>query len=119
MKKIHKKTKSKRLLQIPIILIVCFVFCLSAFAHSGRTDANGGHWDRKAGTYHYHGAPKAGSSSGSTSSKPASTLPPVETPAPTSTPTRSLQYRDDFEYIFPPLPPREEERAVEVLNKII
>ena len=49
--------------------------------------------------------PKAGTSSGSTSSKPTSTLPPVETPAPTSTPPRSLQYRDDLEYIFPPLPP--------------
>ena len=23
-------------------------------AHPGRTDKNGGHWDRKAGTYHYH-----------------------------------------------------------------
>ena len=88
MKKIHAKTESKNLLQIPIIiLIVCFAFCLSASAHSGRTDANGGHWDRKAGTYHYHGAPKAGTSSESTSSKPTSTLPPVETPAPTPTST--------------------------------
>ena len=25
-----------------------------AFPHSGRTDSKGGHWDRKAGTYHYH-----------------------------------------------------------------
>ena len=24
------------------------------FSHSGRTDSEGGHWDRKAGTYHYH-----------------------------------------------------------------
>ncbi|MFL3659218.1 MAG: YHYH domain-containing protein [Opitutales bacterium] len=24
------------------------------FSHSGRTDSKGGHWDRKAGTYHYH-----------------------------------------------------------------
>ena len=24
------------------------------FPHSGRTDSKGGHWDRKAGTYHYH-----------------------------------------------------------------
>ena len=29
-------------------------FMLSVYAHSGRTDANGGHWDRKNGTYHYH-----------------------------------------------------------------
>ena len=25
-----------------------------AFSHSGRTDSKGEHWDRKAGTYHYH-----------------------------------------------------------------
>ena len=25
-----------------------------ASSHSGRTDSKGGHWDRKAGTYHYH-----------------------------------------------------------------
>nr|DAW38655.1 MAG TPA: putative peptidoglycan binding domain protein [Caudoviricetes sp.] len=27
---------------------------LLAFSHPGRTDANGGHYDRKNGTYHYH-----------------------------------------------------------------
>ncbi|MDB2499329.1 YHYH domain-containing protein [bacterium] len=26
----------------------------AVFSHSGRTDSKGGHWDRKAGTYHYH-----------------------------------------------------------------
>tara|TARA_B100000212_G_scaffold339883_2_gene319197 strand:- start:4116 stop:4586 length:471 start_codon:yes stop_codon:yes gene_type:complete len=25
-----------------------------AFSHSGGTDSKGGHWDRKAGAYHYH-----------------------------------------------------------------
>ena len=24
------------------------------FSHSGRTDSNGCHWNRKAGTYHFH-----------------------------------------------------------------
>ena len=35
-----------------------FVFLLLipsiAFAHPGRTDANGGHYDRSTGEYHYH-----------------------------------------------------------------
>lgn len=35
------------------------IFCLmliitNASAHAGRTDANGGHWDRSTGEYHYH-----------------------------------------------------------------
>lgn len=28
--------------------------CLTAAAHSGRTDKNGGHYDRSTGDYHYH-----------------------------------------------------------------
>lgn len=39
-------------------LLLCIVsFCLipiTAFAHPGRTDANGGHWDSSTGEYHYH-----------------------------------------------------------------
>lgn len=37
------------------------------FSHSGRTDSSGGHYNRKTGTYHYHGTPK---SSTSTYSRP-------------------------------------------------
>ena len=29
------------------------------FSHSGRTDSSGGHYNRKTGTYHYHGTPKS------------------------------------------------------------
>lgn len=29
------------------------------FAHGGRTDSNGGHWDTSTNTYHYHSGPKA------------------------------------------------------------
>ena len=28
------------------------------FGHPGRTDANGGHYNRKTGEYHYHSGPK-------------------------------------------------------------
>ena len=37
-----------------IAVISVFVICSSAFAHSGRTDENGGHYDYSAGEYHYH-----------------------------------------------------------------
>jgi hypothetical protein len=37
-----------------IILIVSINFSY-AFAHSGRTDKNGGHYNRKTGQYHTHG----------------------------------------------------------------
>ncbi len=44
------------------------IFCLlvfsgltNAYGHGGGLDQNGGHWDRKAGTYHYH-RPRSGSS---------------------------------------------------------
>lgn len=38
-----------------IIAIVCILsFAILCFAHSGRTDANGGHYDRSTGEYHYH-----------------------------------------------------------------
>jgi len=39
-----------------LLSLILFLFGLSqvVFSHSGRTDSKGGHWDRKAGTYHYH-----------------------------------------------------------------
>lgn len=30
------------------------LLCSAAYAHSGRTDGNGGHYDRSTGEYHYH-----------------------------------------------------------------
>ena len=45
---------------LSITLSVCFLLIpQNSEAHSGRTDKNGGHWDRKKGTYHYHNTPKA------------------------------------------------------------
>lgn len=40
-------------------LLVALVISLPALAHSGRTDSNGGHLNRKTGEYHYHSGPKA------------------------------------------------------------
>ena len=56
-------------------LFVCFCIMLTCtwilyyntvYAHSGRTDANGGHYNRTTGVYHYH---NSGTSSGGTSSR--------------------------------------------------
>ena len=38
------------------ILCIIFLFLLNiqAFAHPGRTDSDGGHWNHSSGEYHYH-----------------------------------------------------------------
>lgn len=35
-------------------LALCLIFPIVVFAHPGRTDSNGGHYDRSTGEYHYH-----------------------------------------------------------------
>lgn len=37
-----------------LFTIILSIFPITIYSHSGRTDANGGHWDRSTGTYHYH-----------------------------------------------------------------
>lgn len=38
-----------------VLLFVLFISVVNcSFAHSGRTDSNGGHYDRSTGEYHYH-----------------------------------------------------------------
>lgn len=37
-----------------ILFILCFFTSSAAYAHSGRTDAAGGHWDNASGEYHFH-----------------------------------------------------------------
>ena len=44
----------KRLLSLSLILIVLCLSCIQASAHSGKTDASGGHYDSSTGEYHYH-----------------------------------------------------------------
>lgn len=63
----RKKRNTKALLLGLLLLVVCLVFICKAFAHSGRTDSNGGHWDRSTGTYHYHSGKYAGQSTSSSS----------------------------------------------------
>lgn len=39
---------------IACVLLFCALTLLTAFGHSGRTDSQGGHYDRQNGGYHYH-----------------------------------------------------------------
>ena len=46
-----------RVLAVFLLISTVFVYNF-AYSHPGRTDANGGHTDRKTGKYHYHGGAK-------------------------------------------------------------
>ena len=63
---------SKKRLNITFCIILLFVFLITASAHSGRTDANGGHWNRSTGEYHYHTGEYAGRSQSSSKSSSSS-----------------------------------------------
>lgn len=54
------------------IIVSFLILSTTAFAHPGRTDANGGHYDRKTGTYHYHNGGHSSSSNGVADSQPKS-----------------------------------------------
>lgn len=43
--------KTKKILCIFLLLIT---FSITSYAHSGRTDSKGGHYNRSTGDYHYH-----------------------------------------------------------------
>ena len=61
---------SKKIYSILISIVMICSCSISAVAHPGRTDANGGHYNRKTGEYHYHNNGNA--SGGSKSSKKSS-----------------------------------------------
>lgn len=42
------------------IIIITIFFCNFSYAHKGRTDEYGGHYDHSTGTYHYHSGEYAG-----------------------------------------------------------
>lgn len=51
---IAKKRKLIDMKRIVLLFILFITFVSSSFAHSGRTDSNGGHYNRSTGEYHYH-----------------------------------------------------------------
>lgn len=44
----------RRILSLGIALLIVFLLSTVVFAHPGQTDADGGHYDRSTGEYHYH-----------------------------------------------------------------
>lgn len=67
------------LISIIILFLTLHLLCM---AHPGRTDQNGGHWDRSTGTYHFHTGEYAGrtSSDSSSDSEYVPFTPPYEPP---------------------------------------
>lgn len=65
-----------------MIFATCIISVFSVFAHPGSLDSNGGHWDRKNGTYHFHEGKNTGGSSSSSSKtyKYEPFTPPYEPP---------------------------------------
>ena len=63
--------KRKRKLSIICATLFC-ALVITAYAHSGRTDANGGHWNHSTGEYHYHTGEYAGKNSSKKSSSSTS-----------------------------------------------
>lgn len=46
--------KLRIITSITLIVLIIFNLSLPVLAHSGKTDANGGHYDSSTGEYHYH-----------------------------------------------------------------
>ena len=49
----------RRAMRLPVVVVLfaaalAFALSTTVFAHPGRTDSNGGHYNRKTGEYHYH-----------------------------------------------------------------
>lgn len=44
----------KKFLTFISAFALCAALLIVSFAHSGRTDSSGGHYDRSDGSYHYH-----------------------------------------------------------------
>ena len=46
-------------MRLTVLLLLLFVIPSTAYPHSGRTDAQGGHTNKKAGEYHFHNRPES------------------------------------------------------------
>lgn len=52
--RMHTEGKCIYMKRYVLLLVLIVVLPVVGFAHSGGTDANGGHYNRKTGEYHYH-----------------------------------------------------------------
>jgi micrococcal nuclease len=78
----------KKIYHILIATTIVVAIALTSHAHPGRTDASGGHYNRKTGGYHYH------NSGGGSSSTPEPSTPytqPAKSYTEEATPTTTLE----------------------------
>jgi hypothetical protein len=47
------------ILKLTLFLLLLFIIPSTAYPHSGRTDAQGGHTNKKTGENHYHSKPQS------------------------------------------------------------
>ena len=79
----------KVLIVLGLILTAGMLFYDLAYTHSGRTDANGGHYNRKTGEYHYHNSGRSRSRLSNNR-----TTPRINTATPTA--TSLMSYPTEF-----------------------
>lgn len=51
------------ILKLTVLLVLLFIILPTAYPHSGRTDAQGGHTNKSTGEYHFHNRPESKPSS--------------------------------------------------------
>lgn len=61
-----KKRREYEAVKTVILILSILLIPITAFAHSGKTDGNGGHYDNDTGEYHYHHGYPAHSHEGGT-----------------------------------------------------
>ncbi len=57
-----------------ILIILFLIIPVTAYPHPGRTDAQGGHTNKKTGEYHYHSKPQSESTSKSSYAQQTTTV---------------------------------------------
>lgn len=100
-----------------LLIALLSVSSVVSFAHPGRTDSNGGHYNRKTGTYHYHNGGNSGRSSTttvpSTPARPTSTWPTGNNAAPVTPSSGS----NTGGAVQPPAPRVQQPRQAAIVQK--
>ena len=62
------------IMRLTVFLLLLFIVQPTAYPHSGRTDAQGGHTNKKTGEYHFHNKPESKSTSKSPHAQQTTTV---------------------------------------------
>ena len=62
------------IMRLTVFLLLLFIVQPTAYPHSGRTDAQGGHTNKKTGEYHFHNKPESKSTSKSSHAQQTTTV---------------------------------------------